>query len=98
MFHSVISRILSVATVLTLVLFAANAGLQPAPALASPGISAPLGDTASFLNEDDNGNRGDEDDDNREGNENNENEHENNNENHENDDHDDNDGGTGTTG
>ena len=42
MFHAVFSRLLSVATVLTLLVFAASAGLQPEPALASPGVAPDL--------------------------------------------------------
>jgi hypothetical protein len=53
--RSVVSRLLSVATVLTLVGFAANGDLQPASALASPAVSVDLVDGASYL-EDENRN------------------------------------------
>ena len=57
--RSVVSRLLSVATVLTLVGFAAIADLQPASALASPAASADVVAGASYL-EDDNNDNGDE--------------------------------------
>jgi hypothetical protein len=64
-FSFVVSRLPFVATVLTLVLFAASADLQPESALASPGESADLGDGACSLEDDNNGNHdsnGDRDD------------------------------------
>jgi hypothetical protein len=57
--RSVVSRLLSVATVLTLVGFAASADLQPASALASPTVRADVVVGASYL-EDDNNDNGDE--------------------------------------
>jgi hypothetical protein len=54
--RSMLSRLLSVATVLTLVGFAASVDLQPAPALASPGVSVDRGDGVSYLEDNDNGN------------------------------------------
>ena len=88
-FHPVVSRLLSVATVLTLVGFAASADLQPASALASPGESADLIADASYL-EDDIGNS----DENRDDNENRNNDENNNDDNRNNNDenrnHDDN--------
>jgi hypothetical protein len=100
--HSVVSRLLSVATVLTLVGFAASADLQPQRALASSGESANLGagvvsladdanDNADENNNgehrDDNGN-GDKNrnDENRKNNDENRNHDENNDENRENND------------
>ena len=60
MFHSVprsvVSRLLSIATVLTLVGFAASADLQPASALASPVERADVIVGASYLEDDNNGN------------------------------------------
>ncbi len=56
MAHSVCSRLLSVATVLTLVMFAASADLQPEPALASPAESADRVDGGSSRDDDNNGN------------------------------------------
>ena len=47
---------LSVVTVLTLLLLGLTADLQPEPTLASPGTSAPFGETASYLDDDANGN------------------------------------------
>ena len=57
--RSVVSRLLSVATVLTLVGFAASADLQPASALASPTVRADVVVGASYL-EDENRNNNDE--------------------------------------
>jgi len=58
MFHVLFSR-LSVATVVTLLVFVVSASLQPAAALASPGVTAELRDSGSYLdNEWDNGNNG----------------------------------------
>jgi hypothetical protein len=54
--RSVVSRLLSVATVLTLVGFAASVDLQPQSALASPGASADLGASVSYMEDDNNGN------------------------------------------
>jgi hypothetical protein len=62
--RSVVSRLLSVATVLTLVGFAASVDLQPQSARASPGASADLGAGVISL-ADDNGNRDGNDNDNR---------------------------------
>jgi hypothetical protein len=62
--RSVVSRLLSVATVLTLVGFAASADLQPDSALASPGESANLGTGVVYL-ADDNGNGDENRDENR---------------------------------
>ena len=63
MFHSVprslVGRLLSVATVLTLVGFAASADLQPASALASPVERADVVVSASYLEDDNNGNHDD---------------------------------------
>ena len=85
MFRSVISRFLSVVTVLTLLLFGLTAALQPEPTLASPGISAPIGDTTTYLDDDANGNHEDADNNNHEDDENNgEDESNENNENNEN--------------
>ena len=55
-FSFVVSRLPFVATVLTLVVFAASATLQPDSALASLGESADLVDGACSLEEDNNGN------------------------------------------
>jgi hypothetical protein len=66
MFSFVISRLPFVATGLTLVFFAASVGLQPASALASPTERADVVVGASYLEDDDNGNR----EDNGNGNEN----------------------------
>jgi hypothetical protein len=82
-FHPVVSRLLSVATVLTLVGFAASADLQPASALASPGESADLIADASYL-EDDNGNSDENRDENRDDNENRNNDENNNDDNNRN--------------
>jgi hypothetical protein len=54
--RSVVSRLLSVATVLTLVGFAASVDLQPASALASPAERADVVVGASYLEDDNNGN------------------------------------------
>src|SRR3712207_6840985 len=59
--RSVVSRLLSVVTVLTLVGFAASTDLQPASALASPAERADVVVGASYLEDDNNGN----DDENR---------------------------------
>ena len=64
MVHSVFSRFLSVATVLTLLAFAASTGLQPATTLASPEVGPDRVDVVSYLDDDDNGNNGDDDDNN----------------------------------
>ena len=92
-FHPVVSRLLSVATVLTLVGFAASADVQPASALASPGESADFIADASYL-EDDNGNSDENRDENRDDNENRNNDETNNDDNRNNNDenrnHDDN--------
>ena len=56
MFHALFSR-LSVATVLTLLVLAASASIQPETALASPGVGPDRGDVVSYL-DDDNGNNG----------------------------------------
>ena len=69
--RSVVSRLLSVATVLTLVGFAASADLQPASALASPTVRADVVVGASYL-EDDNNDNGDENRDEKRDEENNE--------------------------
>src|SRR5215213_873179 len=61
--RSVVGRVLSVATVLMLVGFAASVDLQPDSALAAPGASADIAAGASYL-EDDNRNS----DDNRDNN------------------------------
>lgn len=53
----VASRLPFVVTVLTLVVFAAGAGLQPASALASPTERTDLVDVASYLEDDDNRNQ-----------------------------------------
>ena len=62
MFHSVprsvVSRLLSVATVLTLVGFAASADLQPASALASPTVRADVVVGASYLEDENRNNNG----------------------------------------
>ena len=89
MFHSVprsiVGRLLSVATVLTLVGFAASADLQPASALASPAECAGVVVGASYLEDDNNSNHDD-----------NENRDENRDENRNNDD--DNNGHEGNNG
>ena len=60
MFHSVFRRVVCVVTVLTLLLFGLTAGLQPAPAVASPGVAPDLVDGVSYLTDDeDNGNTDD---------------------------------------
>ena len=65
MVHNVFSRLLSLMTVLTLLVLAASATLQPEAALASPGVTADLLDSGSSLtnewdnNGDDNGNEWD---------------------------------------
>jgi hypothetical protein len=69
--RSVVSRLLSAATVLTLVGFAASADLQPASALASPTVPADVVVGASYL-EDDNNDNGDENRDEKRDEENNE--------------------------
>jgi hypothetical protein len=76
--RSVVSRMLSVATVLTLVGFAASVELQPDSALAAPGVSADLSAGAAYLADDTNRNN----DENR-----NNNNDENNNENRNRNDH-----------
>jgi hypothetical protein len=83
--RSVVSRMLSVATVLTLVGFAASVELQPDSALAAPGVSADLSADAAYLADDDNRNN----DENRNNNndENRNNNDENNNENRNRNDH-----------
>jgi hypothetical protein len=65
-FSFVVSRLPFVATVLTLVVFAASATLQPDSALASLGESADLGTGVVYLQDDNNGNH----DENGSGNEN----------------------------
>src|SRR5918995_1150237 len=65
-FSFVVSRLPFVATVLTLVVFAASAALQPDSALASLGESADLGTGVVYLQDDNNGNH----DENGSGNEN----------------------------
>jgi hypothetical protein len=99
--RSVVSRLLSVATVLTLVGFAASVDLQPQSALASPGASADLGASVSYMEDDNNGN-GDENrdgngNDNRNNDENNndENRNEDENQNNENNENNENTGGEG---
>jgi hypothetical protein len=74
MFHSVFSRLLTVATVLTLLVFSASAGLQPAPAFASPEVGPDLVGVVSYLDDDDNGNNGNNDDNDDNGNQEEENE------------------------
>jgi hypothetical protein len=71
--RSVVSRFLSVATVLTLVGFAASADLQPASALASPAERADVVVGASYLEDDNNSNHDDNEnrDENRDENRNN---------------------------
>ena len=54
--RSVVSRLLSVATVLTLAGFAASVDLQPTSALASPAERADVVVGASYLEDDNNGN------------------------------------------
>jgi hypothetical protein len=54
--RSVVRRVLSVATVLTLVGFAASVDLPPESALAAPGVSADLAAGPSYLADDNNGN------------------------------------------
>ena len=81
--RSVVSRMLSVATVLTLVGFAASADLQPASALASPVERADVIVGASYLEDDNNGNH--DDNENRDENR----DKDNNDENRNNDDNDD---------
>jgi len=76
--RSMLSRLLSVATVLTLVGFAASVDLQPQSALASPGASADLSAGVISL-ADDNGNRDGNDNDNRNNDDENRNHDENNN-------------------
>ena len=87
MFHSVprsiVGRLLSVATVLTLVGFAASADLQPASALASPAERTDVVVGASYLEDDNNGNH--DDNENRDENR----DKDNNDENRNNDDNDD---------
>ena len=78
--RSVVSRLLSVAAVLTLVGFAASADLQPASALASPTERADVVVGASYLEDDNNGNH--DDNENRD-------ENRNNDDNVDNDDNDD---------
>jgi hypothetical protein len=58
-FSFVVSRLPFVATVLTLVVFAASAALQPDSALASVGESADLGTGVVYQEDDNNGNRDD---------------------------------------
>jgi hypothetical protein len=58
-FSFVVSRLPFVATVLTLVGFAASADFQPKSALASLGESADLGTGVVYLQDDDNGNHND---------------------------------------
>ena len=71
--RSLVGRVLSVATVLTLVGFAASADLQPARALASPVERADVVVGASYLEDDNNGNHDDNEnrDENRDENRNN---------------------------
>jgi hypothetical protein len=89
--RSVVSRMLSVATVLTLVGFAASVELQPDSALAAPGVSADLSADAAYLADDTNGNH----DENRNNNndENNNGENNNNNDENTNDENRNNDNG-----
>jgi hypothetical protein len=75
--RSVVRRVLSVATVLTLVDFAASMDLQPDSALAAPRVSADLAAGVSYLADDDNGNH-DENGNNDENRNNDENNNENN--------------------
>jgi hypothetical protein len=63
--RSVVSRLLSAATVLTLVGFAASADLQPTSALASPTVRADVVVGASYLEDDDNDNGDENRDENR---------------------------------
>src|SRR3954471_10106370 len=86
--RSVVSRLLSVATVLTLVGFAASVDLQPTSALASPAVSADRGASVAHLDNDNNDNQ------NHDGNDNQNhdgNDHDNNGQNHDSNDHDSND-------
>src|SRR5215213_59713 len=62
MLQTVITRLLSLATVLTLVLFAASAGLQPDTALAQPGCG-PSGGQPPKCEDTTNGGDNDNDDD-----------------------------------
>jgi hypothetical protein len=96
--RSIVSRLLSVATVLTLVGFAASTDLQPASALASPTVRADVVVGASYL-EDENRNNNDNNDENR----NNNDDDRNNDDERNNDDNDDknhngNNGNNGNTG
>src|SRR4051812_35995545 len=103
--RSVVRRVLSAATVLTLVGFAASVDLQPAGAIASLGASADLGAGVSYLADDNNDNhddRNNNDDEHRNNNDNRNNNDENQNndenENHENNEHNDNGGNTSGQG
>src|SRR5688572_13687067 len=89
-FSFVVSRLPFVATVLTLVGFAASADFQPESALASLGESADLGTGVVYLQDDNNGNHNDNrnNDENRNHDNDNANTDENNND--ENRNHDDN--------
>jgi hypothetical protein len=62
--RSVVRRVLSVATVLTLVGFAASVDLPPESALAAPEVSADLAAGASYLADDENRNNNENNDEN----------------------------------
>jgi hypothetical protein len=109
--RSVVRRVLSVATALTLVGFAASMDLQPAGAIASLGASADLAAGVSYLADDNNDNHDDRNnndehrnnnDENRNNNDNHNNNDENRNndenENHENNEHNDTGGNTSGQG
>ena len=94
--RSIVGRLLSVATVLTLVGVAASADLQPASALASPAERADVVVGASYLEDDNNGNH--DDNENRDDNRNNDNDRNDDKDRNDNKNHNGNNGNTGGQG